>query len=66
METKKHRTKTVTNAKSQKIKTIGEKPVDESKFQNYFDYRASVRYIKPHQVLLMFFFNLYWGKPCEN
>ncbi|XP_028128698.2 uncharacterized protein YdcI [Diabrotica virgifera virgifera] len=43
------------NAKQPKAKTkksvIQEKPVDELKFQTYFDYSIPVKFIKPHQVL---------------
>ncbi|CAG9826823.1 unnamed protein product [Diabrotica balteata] len=43
------------HAKQPKAKTkksvIQEKPIDELKFQVYFDYSIPVKFIKPHQVL---------------
>lgn len=37
--------------KETKEKMKSEKPVDEMKFENYFDFRSSARDIKPYQVL---------------
>lgn len=45
LETKRLKTKkAATTAKT------STKPLDEAKFENYFDYKVSTKYVKPHQV----------------
>lgn len=50
LETKKCHVKSETKSKVLEKKHTS-KPVDESKFENYFDYKIPVKYIKPHQIL---------------
>ncbi|CAH0554650.1 unnamed protein product [Brassicogethes aeneus] len=47
IETKHSSTKPATKAK----KTDSSKPVDESKFETYFDFRIPTKFAKPHQIL---------------
>lgn len=49
LESKRSHTKSESKTKASDKKLAG-KPVDESKFENYFDYKIPVKYIKPHQV----------------
>ncbi|KAJ8912925.1 hypothetical protein NQ315_017255 [Exocentrus adspersus] len=50
LEVKKSNTKSESKIKTSSKKTTN-KPVDESKFENYFDYKVPIKYIKPHQIL---------------
>ncbi|KAJ8967501.1 hypothetical protein NQ314_002816 [Rhamnusium bicolor] len=55
LETKKSQSKQdskikIVDKKNAKGLTKG-KQIDESKFENYFDYKIPVKYIKPHQIL---------------
>lgn len=50
LETKKSSVKSESKSKSLDKKHTMGKPIDESKFENYFDYKIPVKYIKPHQV----------------
>ncbi|KAJ8967306.1 hypothetical protein NQ317_013775 [Molorchus minor] len=51
LETKKSASKSESKAKPAVKKETKGKPIDESKFENYFDYKIPVKYVKPHQIL---------------
>ncbi|KAJ8944044.1 hypothetical protein NQ318_016242 [Aromia moschata] len=51
IETKKSHSKQDSKSKLSVKKEVKGKLVDESKFENYFDYKIPVKYIKPHQIL---------------
>ncbi|KAG5880075.1 hypothetical protein JTB14_034706 [Gonioctena quinquepunctata] len=52
LETKKVQTKKKSKITSTDLKkSLGKTHVDESKYENYFDFKGSVRNMKPHQVL---------------
>lgn len=47
METKKLKSKQKTNGEKKVMKV---KPLDETKFETYFDFKIPVKFVKPHQV----------------
>lgn len=50
LETK--RLKAKPKSSTTKIKTTN-KPPDEMKFENYFDYKIPTKFVKPHQVIYL-------------
>lgn len=52
LETKKLKPKNKTNP-VERTKGKG-KPLDETKFENYFDFKIPVNFVKPHQVKIIF------------